>query len=149
MANLTIVLRDEILRIARKGIRAELVAVKKTSAYQRRTVAKFKRQIAVLERRIALLEKQVHRSTSIPPSESKTVDGFRFSPARLKAQRKKLGLSAADYALLIDVSPLSIYNWEQKKTKPRQSKIAAMATIQSLGKREAKQRVKTISKKSR
>jgi len=35
----------------------------------------------------------------------------RFSPARLAATRKKLGLSAADFGALIGVSGQSIYKW--------------------------------------
>jgi len=38
------------------------------------------------------------------------------------AQRKRLGLSAADYAKLIGVSSLTVYNWEHGRTRPRQSR---------------------------
>src|SRR5262245_17591189 len=37
----------------------------------------------------------------------------RFDPKAVKAERDRLGLSAAHYAALVDVAPLTIYSWEQ------------------------------------
>jgi DNA-binding transcriptional regulator YiaG len=65
----------------------------------------------------------------------------RFSGKSLKAHRAKLQLSAADYAALVGVSPLTIYNWEKGKTKPQAQQIKAWAAIRHLGKREAWKRL--------
>ena len=37
----------------------------------------------------------------------------------------------------IGVSGLSIYNWEQDKTRPRENSVAAWTAIRRIGKREA------------
>jgi DNA-binding transcriptional regulator YiaG len=59
----------------------------------------------------------------------------------VKAQRERLGLSAADYAKLVGVSSLTIYNWEQGKTRPRQEQLAALVAVRGIGKREAIKRL--------
>ena len=60
----------------------------------------------------------------------------------LRAQRKRLGLSAADFGKLVGVSPQSIYNWEQEASRPREEQIAKLVALRALGKREARERVK-------
>ena len=73
-----------------------------------------------------------------PDSGSKRT---RFSAKGLKAHRERLGLSADNYGKLIGASGLSIYNWEQEKARPRESSIAALASIRGIGKREAARRL--------
>ena len=73
-----------------------------------------------------------------PDSGSKRA---RFSAKGLKAHRERLGLSADNYGKLIGASGLSIYNWEQEKARPRESSIAALASIRKIGKREAARRL--------
>ena len=68
-----------------------------------------------------------------------------FSPDALKASRQRLGLSADNYGKLIGVSGLSIYNWEGGKAKPRESSIAALASIKGIGKREAVRRLEALA----
>ena len=70
----------------------------------------------------------------------------RFSAEGLKAHRERLGLSADNYGRLIGVSGLSIYNWEGGKAKPRESSIAALASIRGIGKREAAKRLEALAK---
>ena len=64
-------------------------------------------------------------------------EGVRFSARSVKAQRKRLGLSAADYARLVGVASLTIYNWEQGKSRPRKEQLASLVAIRGIGKREA------------
>jgi len=65
----------------------------------------------------------------------------RFSVRSVVAQRKRLGLSAADFGKLLGVSGATIYGWESGKTRPRKSQLAKMGTVRGLGKREAKKRL--------
>ena len=55
----------------------------------------------------------------------------------MKAQRQRLGLSAADYGRLVGVSGLTIYNWEHDKARPRKAQLAALVAVRGIGKREA------------
>ena len=53
-------------------------------------------------------------------------------------------LSAADYAKLVGVSELTIYNWEQGKSKPSAEGLAAWVAIRDLRKREALRRLEMV-----
>ena len=137
MPNIASVLKDEVLRLARKEVRREVEGLKKASAQYRSDIAALKRQVAALEKQQARVEKK------LPSKVAAEVEGegatrFRFSAKRLAAMRGKLGLSAGDKGTLIGVSAQTIYNWEAEKTRPRQSQLAAIAAVRKLGKREIK-----------
>lgn len=68
----------------------------------------------------------------------------RYSARSVAAQRKRLGLSAADYAKLVGVSELTIYNWESGKTRPRQEQFAALVAVRGIEKREALKRLELL-----
>lgn len=140
MPNIAQVLKEEIARLARRELRRETKTVKKASAQHRRTLAELKRQVQKLQRQTALLERRVSKSQPSPvaAADSKRV---RFTAKGLRSERKRLGLSAADYARLSGVGFQSIYGWEQGTTRPRQAQVVALAAIRGLGKREAQARL--------
>ena len=138
MSTLAAVLKDEIRRLARREIRVEMAALKKASAQHRKHLAALKRIIHTQDRQIATLKKSVGSSASAPSTGDADVSStVRFSGTWLAKHRKKLSLSAADYAALVGVSPLTIYNWEKGKTRPRALQLSAWGRIRNLGKREA------------
>ena len=138
MANLAGVLKDEIRRLARKEARAELAASKKAVAQHRKDIAALKRDKTEQARKIASLEKALGKAQ---PAANGAGSAVRFSPKWLRAHREKLELSAADYAKLVGVSGLTIYNWEKGKTKPRAQRLEQWAKVRGLGKREAWRRL--------
>lgn len=144
MPNVATVLRDEISRLARKEIRQQVDPLKKANAELRRTIATLKSEIAELKRSTRFLEQQEKRRLETPP-EVDTTTSIRFSPKWVKADRKRLGLSAKDYASLVGVSSLTIYNWENGKSKPNAERLAAWAEIRGIGKREAQRRLELLS----
>ena len=144
MPNVATVLRDEISRLARREIRQQIDPLKKTTTELRRTVSKLKTEVAELKRSLRFLEHQEKRRLEAPP-DVETARSIRFSPKWVKADRKRLGLSARDYALLVGVSGLTIYNWENGKSKPNAERLAAWAEVRSLGKREAQRRLELLS----
>lgn len=141
MANLNKVFSDEIRRLARRELRGEIATIRKAGAQYRRDIAELKRQIKDLERRLKVAEraqgKAVRAGTRAPSNMGTEAAGLRFSAKGLKKHRDRLGLSATDMATLLDVSPLSVYNWEHGKTRPSKSKLAKIAEVRQLGKREA------------
>jgi hypothetical protein len=64
MANLTSLLRDEITRLARRQINAEIVPLKKRWAQQRRMIAALKEECSALRRELSQLSK---RGTTVAP----------------------------------------------------------------------------------
>lgn len=135
MPNIASVLKAEISRVARKELRAETDSLKKAATT-------YRREIAALKKRVAALEKQMKRggrATRVQAETCGEAEGrqLRFSATRLAAQRRKLGLSAADFARLLGVSALSVYKWEGGKSRPRRAQLEAIAATRGLGKREA------------
>ena len=143
MANIGTMIKQEISRLARREIRSQVQTVKKASAQYRRHIAALKRQVATLERQVAGFVRQALERPSAAKS-SPTPAKVRFVPKGLRAQRGRLGLSAADYGKLAGVSAQSIYNWEQEHTKPRAEQIAALAALRSIGRREACARLNAL-----
>ena len=143
MPDIAAALRNEITRLARKEIRQQNGPLKKTNTELRRTVSALKSEVAALEKKVRFLEKQEKRRLESAPSEvnTKTV---RFSPKSVKADRHRLGLSAKDYGALVGVSSLTIYSWENGKSKPRAESLAAWAEVRGLGKREALRRLELL-----
>ena len=136
MSNIASVLKDEIVRLARKEVRKEVEGLKKASVHYRTEIAGLKRRVAELEKKHVRLEKKAPKQV-IPEAEGEGTARHRFSAQRFAAQRQKLGVSAGAMGTLLGVSAQSVYNWEAGKSRPRQQQLAAIAALRKLGKRKA------------
>ncbi|MDZ7620701.1 MAG: helix-turn-helix transcriptional regulator [Patescibacteria group bacterium] len=139
MANLATTLKQEIRRLARKEVKEQTEGTKQAVVRYRREIAELKRQLVAQDRKIAKLEagERGVRSCANDVTDEAEGETIRFSPAWVKSQRKRLGLSGAEYAKLVGVSSLTIYNWEHGKNRPRAAQLAALAAVRGIGKREA------------
>jgi DNA-binding transcriptional regulator YiaG len=148
MPNIAIVLKGEISRIARKEVRAETQEFRKASAQYRSHIAALRRRIDDLERQLKRVNKSGGRAAAAQPDgEDDQSTSRRFSSARLAAQRKKLGLSAADFATLLGVSGQSVYKWEHGESRPRARQLEAIAALRGIGKREAAARLEKMQER--
>lgn len=143
MPNIAAVLKEEIARLARKEVRTETQELKKASVQYRAHIAALRRRIETLERQLKRANKAVVRA--VPQlAEEDAGRPLRFSAARLAAQRRKLGLSAADFATLLGVSGQSVYKWEHGESRPRARQLEAIAALRGIGKREAAARLEEM-----
>jgi DNA-binding transcriptional regulator YiaG len=147
MPNIASVLRQEICRLAKKEVKAQVGKTQKASAQYRRDIANLKRVLGQQEKEIKLLKKRAQDGQ--PQAEEETAENSRFSARSVKAQRSRLGLSAADYGKLVGVSGLTIYNWEHGKSKPRKAQLAALVAVRNIGKREAMVKLAELGPKKR
>ena len=143
MPDVATVLKEEITRLARKEVKQQVGPLKKTITEQRRTIAELNRQVVALARNQAFLQQQEKRRLAEAP-EADAAEGVRFSPQWVKAHRKRVGLSASDYGLLVGVSGQTIYSWESGKSKPRATALAGWGNVRSIGKREASRRLELL-----
>ena len=97
-----------------------------------------------MKRRVLELERQLRRvgrggESPVPAAanEDSASEGARFSAKSMAAQRRRLGLSAAECGLLIGASGQSIYNWEEGKARPRAQHLQAIYALRNLGRRQA------------
>ena len=136
MPNIATVLKEEILRLARKEVHRQTSVLKKASAQYRKDIAEMKRRVSDLQRKITPLEKQVLKNAPSQTAET-DADHVRFTAKGLRSQRKRLELSAASYGRLIGVTGQTIYSWEGETSRPRKSQLARIASLRHMSKREA------------
>jgi DNA-binding transcriptional regulator YiaG len=135
MTNFAAQLKVEISRIARKEVRAETRGFKKASAQYRSDIAALKRRVVSLEASLSKLNKLSKRKQE--PDIEADGPALRFRADGFVSLRKKLALSAAEMAKLLNVSAQTVYHWENGKSKPRSAQLSAIAQVRKLGKRDA------------
>ena len=156
MPDIASVLKEEIVRLARKEVRNQLKESAKNAGGSKGEITALKREIAAVKRELAQVQKaqgktpkaaapaakvgkkaKVAKASKAPKAASASSTSRRFSPAGVRKHREKLGFSAADYAKLVGVSSLTIYNWEHGKSRPREAQLESLAAVRDFGKREA------------
>jgi DNA-binding transcriptional regulator YiaG len=143
MSNVASALKEEISRVARKEIRRETSSLKKSSTTYRSEIAGLKRRVVELERQLRRVGRGGQSSSPAAANEDSVSTGTRFSAKSMAAQRKRLGLSAAECGLLIGASSQSIYNWEEGKARPRAQHLPAIFALRNLGRRQANEILET------
>lgn len=144
MPNIASLLKTEIARVARKEIRAEIEALKKTVSAQRSQIASLRKRADAAEKQLKRLGKSGSRAAPATEAEGDDSPKMRFSAKGLKSRRKLLGLSAHELGLLLGASGQSIYKWEEGEARPRAQFLPAIAAFRSMGKREAMARLETL-----
>jgi DNA-binding transcriptional regulator YiaG len=145
MATFASALKNEISRLARKEAKAIAAPATKAVARYRHEIAQLKRQIREQQKSIAHLASQQSKAAENGKPAEDLDSGRRFSAKSVKAQRRRTGLSAADYAKIVGVSALTVYNWESGKTRPRKEQLAALVAARGLGKRDARRKLESLT----
>jgi DNA-binding transcriptional regulator YiaG len=149
MPTLAATLKHEIRRLARREVRAETGKTREAVARYRLEIARLKRQMQAAEKKMAFFETQERkRLEEQPTSAEQPLEGVRFSARSVAAQRKRLKLSAEQFAKLVGVSSLTIYNWEHGRNRPRTAQLAALVAARGLGRREALAKLELLKAKA-
>ena len=147
MPNIAAVLKEEIIRLARKEVRTQTKSIAKASAQYRRDIAELKRQNSKAKAVIARLQRQVPKAVPGAVAEAETAK-LRFTSKGIASQRKRLGISAAAYGKLIGITGHTVYKWEHGTSRPRKAQVTKLAGLRGLGKREAMARLEQLGKKA-
>jgi DNA-binding transcriptional regulator YiaG len=140
MPNIASILKEEIARVARKEVRSEIAALKKSVTTHRAEIAALKRRAQALEQQLRRVAKASAKPKAVVADDA-TAPSLRFRAAGLASQRKRLGLSASECGMLVGASGQSIYNWESGKARPQAKHLVALATLRTMGKKEAAARL--------
>ena len=140
MSSVVNVLKAEIRRLAKREAHAQVAKAQQAAVQYRQEIAQLRRLLRQREREIACLR----RRQPVETAEKDPLAGVRFSAKSVRSQRKRLGLSAADYGKLVGVSPLTIHHWEQEKARPRKAQLAALVAVRGISKREALKRLSKL-----
>ena len=135
MANIEFVLKEEIVRLARKELRNETERLKKASAQYRSEIAALKRRSVALEQQISRLEKDATKKIEVK-ANPEVATKVRFTAKGFKTLRHRLGLTAELIATLLGVSAQTIYNWEAGNSSPREQQLVRIVMLRGMGKRE-------------
>ncbi len=145
--NLAAILKAEIVRLARKELRGQVDPLKLSLSASRAEVAALKRKVSDLERQIRQAPRVQLGVAAVPQGDSLRAEDasrFRFRAGGMASNRKRLGLSASDFGLLVGASGQSVYAWEQGKARPRGKNLAAIAALRGVGKREVVERLASL-----
>jgi DNA-binding transcriptional regulator YiaG len=140
------VLKAEIARVSRKELKAQTDSLKKTVASQRAELSALRKRVSELEAAGKRAQRTVRREAPVAASSSDTLgaEQLRFRAAGMASNRKRLGLSAADFGLLVGTTGQSIYAWESGKTKPSRGYLEAIAALRGIGKREVAEKLAAL-----
>jgi DNA-binding transcriptional regulator YiaG len=128
-------LRAEIGRLARKEIRAALKPLTKDVRQLKRDVARLaKGQPAAAGGAKAKKAPSPIELTATPEEVAKA----RFSPGLIKKLRKRLNITQAELATIIDVSPTTVAFWEQGRNRPTEDSQVSLVALRKLGRRDVK-----------
>ena len=146
MPNIKSALKEEICRLARKEARVQMAPMRKAAITHRKEIAAIKKILARQEKTLARLAKEEPRHQPQPlETNGQIPESFRYSARSVRARRKKLGLSAQEYAKLIGVSMQTVYAWEQKRARPRRSQMTRIVWSRNLSRLEAHRALGLVS----
>jgi DNA-binding transcriptional regulator YiaG len=147
MPNIGALLKEEIRRLAKKEARSLMAKLRKDTARLKRTTAEHKRRLAVLERdnRRLVAEADV-RLTEGAKASPEEVAQARIGASRIRALRKRLRLTLADFSRLLGVSTAAVFRWESRKgrLKLQERTKAAIVAARKLGAKEAKRKLELM-----
>ena len=140
MPNFAVALKQEICRLARREFKAQAAPTRQAIVQYRHEIAHLKRQLRDQQRKVAMLERKPDGLIG-EESDDGPLAGLRYSARSVRAQRRRLGLSAEEYGKLIGVSGLTIYNWEHGRTRPRAAQFESLANVRGITRSEAAERL--------
>jgi DNA-binding transcriptional regulator YiaG len=140
MPDIMTALKAEIVRLARKEVKAATDPIRKPANATRLTLADLKRRVAALEKQFKQADAQLAKVPLPEPAPEPVKAKGWISGKGVRSLRQKLGLSQEAFAKLVGVSPNCVYNWEAKPgmLRLREKTRAAVFAARELGAREAK-----------
>jgi DNA-binding transcriptional regulator YiaG len=148
MPDIARVLREEVQRLAKRQVKAGLAPLKRDNVRLKKHVANLRRELTALTRTSRELLAKVTavvatKETEVATERAATLRPTSKSLARL---RRRLGLTQVEFGKLLGVSGQAVLNWESKgsRVRMRSANLAALAGIQTIGKREARRRLEGI-----
>lgn len=143
MANLNQILKEEMGRVARRELKPTVDSIQRQLVDLRRTVRDQRRQIEELEAELAL---KADRDTPVIQVESLDEEqDVRVPTGSVKKHRERLGITQREMGQLLDVSTLTVSNWELGKSNPRGKNKLAFAELRRMGVRDVRQRLERLN----
>jgi DNA-binding transcriptional regulator YiaG len=138
MGKVESILKSEIMRLAKREMRAAFLPLKKE-------VWKMKIRLSGLAKSFASVERQAKEQMRREESQKLKLEGnleeakiSRFTPERIRGFRQKLGISQRELALLTGVTLGAVGSWEKGKFRPTLAKKSILVALRKMGKRDVR-----------
>ena len=136
-------IKSEILRLAKREVRGVYLPLRREVRAMRLRLSGLSKSFALLDRVAKEKLRQDESKKFQLEASTEEVKISRFTPARIRNLRKKLGLSQRELALLAGVTIGAIGLWEKGKFRPAMNKKAILVGLRKLGKRDVKKLLAT------
>ena len=140
MPNIMSALKSEISRLARKEAKQVVAPVKKSNATYRGLIAGLRKQLDALQKEVAALKRASPKAEKALAAQQEPQGRFWITGKGVKALRKRLGLTQAQFGKLAGVSVPTVVKWEGAKGKAPirlKAAIARLPAMRGMGKKQA------------
>jgi DNA-binding transcriptional regulator YiaG len=129
-------IKSEILRFAKREVRAAFLPLKREVWSMRLKLSGLSKGVAILKRQAKELRlEEAKPKLGASPEEVKI---SRLTPERIRNLRKKKGLSQRELGIITGVTTGAVLSWEKGKFKPKGDKKAALVALRKVNKRDLK-----------
>ena len=149
MPNVMTYLKQEITRLARKEVHAAFLKLKKDKIAANRRIVVLRREVALLKKGLHQQARELANKQDVAAPAEETGKRIRITAKGVRAMRRKLRLSQAAFAKLLDVSSLTVFKWEKKNGKidMRSKAREAFLRVRGIGAKEAQAALESSSVK--
>ncbi len=150
MPNIAKVLKDEIARIAKHESKIAVSKPLKTGIANKKSLVDIKRRLIQIEKSLNGLQKAMQSCSSGQSSQAPVEpEGKKewLSGRGIKALRRKMRISQAQFAKLIGMNPIAIVRWEKQRGKlvfKKTDTLGKILALRGIGVREAQERLKGL-----
>jgi DNA-binding transcriptional regulator YiaG len=137
MGKLEGIIKDEIIRLAKREMRMKFVPLRRDVRSLRITASQLRKSVLSLQRFVSQQEKQ-KGPKPVPEVTPEDMRKARFSPRLIKSLRKHLGVSQREMAKLAGVTVGAVFQWEKGKYEPKDDKKKVLVGLRKLGRQNAK-----------
>ena len=137
MGKLEGIIKDEIIRLAKREMRMKFVPLRRDVRSLKITASQLRKSVLALQRVVSQQEKQMG-TKPVPEVTPEDMKNARFSPRLIKSLRKHLGVSQRDMAKLAGVTVGAVFLWEKGKFEPKEDKKKVLVSLRKLGRQNAK-----------
>ena len=137
MGKLEGIIKDEIIRLAKREMRMTFVPLRRDVRSLKITASQLHKSVLGLQRVVSQQEKQMGPKP-IPEVTPEDMKKARFSPRLIKSLRKHLGVSQREMAKLAGVTVGAVFQWEKGKFEPKDDKKKILVGLRKLGRQNAR-----------
>ena len=133
------IIKDEIVRLAKREVRKISVPLAKDVWLLKSTLWKLRKTVSALERSTSRQASELRKEKTLVEATPEEVKTSRFSPRLIQSLRRHLGITQRDLAILAGVTVGAIHQWESGIFVPRAQKKGVLVALRKLGRRKVKE----------